>query len=280
MKTYLFNAINKYKKFSETLEVKKAICDKAWWVFNDSGEKELYIFQEDGTLYITLSGKVNNGTWQYIPANKSIIITANNQSYMVHAAFMDDCLFAMQVDGTEQYAFLIDEQNKQNFLPETYSDVINYFIAKEQKTLEKERRQQLLILQQEKEEKERLANEQERQRKMELSYRAMDIGGRRGGCIDSLLLIIICIIPGTIFFWLYIFYIGSLFMSLARWMDSGTVGILLLLLLFIGGLFAILFPIVFQLSKFYESIWSFIKRKNCEKWKKEHPDDPVNEFLD
>ncbi len=280
MKTYLFNAINKYKKFSETLEVKKAICDKAWWIFNDSGEKELYIFQEDGTLYITLSGKVSNGTWQYITANKSIIISANNQSYMVHAAFMDDCIFALQVDGTEEYAFLIDEQNQQNFLPKTYSDVINYFVAKEQKTLEEERRQRLLILQQEKEEKERLANEQERQRKMELSYRALDISGRRGGCLDSLLMIIVCLLPVTIFFFLYIFYIGPLFLSLARWMDSGTGGILLLLILFTGGLFAILFPIAFQLNKFYESIWSFIVRKNCEKWKKEHPDDPVNEFLD
>lgn len=267
MKTYLFNAINKYKKFSETLEVKKAICDKAWWVFNDSGEKELYIFQEDGTLYITLSGKVNNGTWQYIPANKSIIISANNQSYMVHAAFMDDCIFALQVDGTEEYAFLIDEQNQQNFLPETYSDVINYFIAKEQKTLEEERRQQLLILQQEKEEKERLANEQERQRKMELSYRAMDI--RRGGCMYSLLGIIVPFLCLMIPSFLYIFSF-SLLSSLAGWMK---------VIHAIGGL-AVAGLIAFQLNKFYESICSFIERKNCKKWKKEHPDDPVNEFLD
>ena len=84
MKTYIFNAINRYKRFSENLEVQSAICNKSWWVFNDSGEKELYIFQEDGTLYITLNGKVTNGTWKYISANKSLIIGTESQSYMLH----------------------------------------------------------------------------------------------------------------------------------------------------------------------------------------------------
>ena len=69
MKTYLFNAINRYKKLSEELDVKAILCDKSWWVFNDSGEKELYIFNTDGNLIISISGKVSNGTWQYIAAN-------------------------------------------------------------------------------------------------------------------------------------------------------------------------------------------------------------------
>lgn len=88
MKTYLFNAINRYKKFSEELDVKAILCDKSWWVFNDSGEKELYIFNTDGNLIISISGKVSNGTWQYIAANKSIIISGNNQSYMVRPVFL------------------------------------------------------------------------------------------------------------------------------------------------------------------------------------------------
>lgn len=44
MKTYLFDTFNRYKRFSEKLDAKTILCNKSWWVFNDSGEKEVYIF--------------------------------------------------------------------------------------------------------------------------------------------------------------------------------------------------------------------------------------------
>ena len=169
MKTYIFNAINRYKRFSENLEVQSAICNKSWWVFNDSGEKELYIFQEDGTLYITLNGKVTNGTWKYISANKSLIIGTADQSYMVHAAFIDATLLTLQVDGTEECAFLVNETNKQTYLPQTYSDIMGYFLIKEQMCIkeEEERKQRQL-----EEEKARL--EAEERRKEEERLRAIE----------------------------------------------------------------------------------------------------------
>lgn len=169
MKTYIFNAINRYKRFSENLEVQSAICNKSWWVFNDSGEKELYIFQEDGTLYITLNGKVTNGTWKYISANKSLIIGTESQSYMVHAAFIDATLLTLQVDGTEECAFLVNETNKQTYLPQTYSDIMSYFLIKEQMCIkeEEERKQRQL-----EEEKANLAAEE--QRKEEERLRAIE----------------------------------------------------------------------------------------------------------
>ena len=70
MKTYLFDTFNRYKRFSEELDAKTILCNKSWWVFNDSEEKELYIFNTDGSLIISVSGKVTNATWKYIPANK------------------------------------------------------------------------------------------------------------------------------------------------------------------------------------------------------------------
>ena len=169
MKTYIFNAINRYKRFSENLEVQSAICNKSWWVFNDSGEKELYIFQEDGTLYITLNGKVTNGTWKYISANKSLIIGTTDQSYMVHAAFIDATLLTLQVDGTEECAFLVNETNKQTYLPQTYSDIMGYFLIKEQMCIkeEEERKQRHL-----EEEKAKLAAEE--RRKEEECLRAIE----------------------------------------------------------------------------------------------------------
>lgn len=140
MKTFLFDTLNRFRRFSENLDVKATLCNRPWQVFNDSGEKELYIFQEDGTLLITYSGRVTHSTWQYIAANKSIVISAGQQSYMVHPAFMDKVLFALQVDGTNECAFLIDENNAQNFAPRSYASLMGYFEEKERKALEEERR--------------------------------------------------------------------------------------------------------------------------------------------
>ena len=126
MKTYLFDTINRYKRFSQQLDVQTVICHRSWWVFNDSGEKEVYIFQPDGTLIISLSGKVTQATWQYIAANESLIISGNNQSYMVHPAFMDRVLFALQIDGTNNVAFLIEEENQALFAPKTYAEIQTY----------------------------------------------------------------------------------------------------------------------------------------------------------
>ena len=37
MKTYLFETLNRYKRFSESLDAKAVLSNKAWVVFNDEG---------------------------------------------------------------------------------------------------------------------------------------------------------------------------------------------------------------------------------------------------
>lgn len=172
MKTYLFDALNRFRRFSENLDVKAALCNKPWQVFNDSGEKELYIFQEDGTLLVTYSGRVTHSTWQYIAANKSIVISAGEQSYMVHPAFMDNVLFALQVDGTNECAFLIDENNVQNFAPKSLTALMGSFEEKERRALEEERRKRQAAIDEENRRRQAAKEEQHRQEQSQLENRA------------------------------------------------------------------------------------------------------------
>ena len=83
MRTYLLDILNRYNRFSENLDVKTILCNKSWLIFNDTGDKELYIFQENGSLIASVNGNVFNGNWQYISANKSIIISFKEKSYML-----------------------------------------------------------------------------------------------------------------------------------------------------------------------------------------------------
>ena len=54
MKTFLLDIPDRFRRFDEQLDVKALLCNKSWQVFNDSGVKEIYIFQEDGSLIILM----------------------------------------------------------------------------------------------------------------------------------------------------------------------------------------------------------------------------------
>lgn len=140
MKTYLFETLNRYKRFSESLDSKAVLSNKAWIVFNDEGEKQVYIFQEDGTVLITTNGIGSVKTWKYIPANKSILIKGDgNRFVMLRAAFVDENILAFQLDGTDRYAFMIDENNKALFAPKTLEELNMYLEDK----LDKEKQKQI-----------------------------------------------------------------------------------------------------------------------------------------
>lgn len=92
MKTYLLDIPNRYNRFSKNLDVKTILCNKSWLIFNDSGDKELYIFQENGSLITSINGSVINATWQYLSANNSLVISFKEKSYMLHPSFKDDVI--------------------------------------------------------------------------------------------------------------------------------------------------------------------------------------------
>ena len=140
MKTYLLDILNRYNRFSDNLDIKTILCNKSWQIFNNTGYKELYIFQEDGSLIASSKGNVINATWKYISANKSLIISFKEQSYMLHPSFLDNLLFVLQKDGTEEYLFMINEEHSNIFQPKSLNDLT--FYLKRQKEVEEKKQLQ------------------------------------------------------------------------------------------------------------------------------------------
>lgn len=153
MKTFLLDIADRFRRFDEQLDVKALLCNKSWQVFNDSGVKEIYIFQEDGSLIISLNGKVSRATWQYIPANRSLIINSDNESYMLRPFFQDENLFTLQLDGTREYSFLLNEAQRASFPVESLSDLKFYLEHKEERLhqIQVEKERQLALQQREEE---------------------------------------------------------------------------------------------------------------------------------
>lgn len=109
MKTYLLNIPNELKKYSQKLDVQSFLCSKTWEVFNDEGKRQVLIFQSDNTLLISTNGDVIKSTWQFIPNNKTFIITVDGHTTMLRPAFMNNTIMALQKDGTQECLFMIDE---------------------------------------------------------------------------------------------------------------------------------------------------------------------------
>lgn len=163
MKTFLLDSFNRYKRFSEELDVKTILCNKSWLIFNDSGDKELYVFQEDGTLIASVNGNVTNAKWQYVPANKSLVVSFKEQSYMFHPSFINNVIFALQQDGTERFAFMINEEQSESFYPKSLKELNNYFEGIERKRIEAEEQEKRWLIEQQRKEQQRIEAEYQRQ---------------------------------------------------------------------------------------------------------------------
>lgn len=129
MKTYLFEKINQYKLLSEKLDAKAILSNKTWRVFNDNNEKQVYIFQDNGTVLVTTNGIGTKMSWEYLTANKSIIIKNSADSFvMLHPAFVAQNILVFKLDGTERCTFMIDENCIELSRLRSLSDIDLYFL--------------------------------------------------------------------------------------------------------------------------------------------------------
>lgn len=125
MKAFLFDLVNKLQRTSNALDAKAILCNKTWRVFSDTGEKEVYIFMEDGKLVMSVNGVAVVGSWMYIPANQSLVISGNNQNFLVHPIICNNVL-ALALDGSNQCCFLLDSTKEELDRINSLSNIESY----------------------------------------------------------------------------------------------------------------------------------------------------------
>ena len=128
MKTFLMSIPDSIRGISDKLNIKSLLCDKSWVVFNDEDSKIVFIFEKNGTMIISQNGVVKKGKWDYVKANKSILLEEDNQILLLHPAFVDGTLFVMQQDGTDYCAVLCDEQKVNQLMLVTLESINQYLM--------------------------------------------------------------------------------------------------------------------------------------------------------
>ena len=128
MKTYLMSIPDSIKGISDKLNVKALLCDKSWVIYNDDGIKIVFIFEKNGSIIISQNGVVIKAKWEYVKANKSILIENNGQTLLLHPTFVDDILFIMQQDGTNLHIVMIDEKEVERLMLKTLEAINKYLV--------------------------------------------------------------------------------------------------------------------------------------------------------
>jgi len=111
MRTYIANIIPKIKQFSEKLDNLTLLTNQHWVVLDElKNSKFVYIFRSNYELLISQNGRVEKGKWEYL-GNNSLLIERKDESYLFRHGFFDANILALKVDGKDEFAFLINENN-------------------------------------------------------------------------------------------------------------------------------------------------------------------------
>lgn len=159
MKTFILNSINRLKSFSQNLDVESTLYSKSWEVFNETGDKELFIFRANNELLISRNGIVQKGKWELLNI-ATLLIDVADKSYLLNAAYIEDKFLALKLDGTNEYMVMIETDMKDRFSLNTIGSIEKYLEDRykriEQERIDQEKAEQKRL------EAERIKEEQER----------------------------------------------------------------------------------------------------------------------
>ena len=148
MKTYFSDIIPRIKRFSQELDNLTLLTNQHWVVIDElENSKFVYIFRNNSELLISQNGKVEKGKWEYL-GNNSLLIERKEECFLFRHGFFDSNILALKVDGRDEYAFLVNENNYGgdlnsiekvlNFLETKYISLINSNVNGTNKKIEKE----------------------------------------------------------------------------------------------------------------------------------------------
>lgn len=111
MKTFIADIIPKIRRYSQKLDNITLLTNQHWVVIDElRNSKFVYIFRSNSELLISQNGKVEKGKWEYL-GNNSLLIERKGESYLFRHGFFDSNVLALKVDGLDEYAFLVNENN-------------------------------------------------------------------------------------------------------------------------------------------------------------------------
>ena len=94
-----------------SLKKKGILIEKPWALIDDDGEIQKLIFKRDKGLVLSKNGKVTEGSWDYYPEAKALLIDRVNDKLLLKEQFIDDNVLILKKDGTDNDFFALANEN-------------------------------------------------------------------------------------------------------------------------------------------------------------------------
>lgn len=96
-----------------TLSLKKKgiLVEKPWALIDDDGEIQKLIFKRDKGLILSKNGKVTEGSWDYYPEAKALLIDRVKDKLLLKEQFIDENVLILKKDGTDNDFFALANEN-------------------------------------------------------------------------------------------------------------------------------------------------------------------------
>lgn len=139
MREHIQGLITRLSIYNQKLDKIASFADKKWVFIDENSNQQTYIFKRDGRLIMSLSGKVKDGTWEYLPEAESILIDRIQDKILLNHAFFDEAVMILKYDGASNNdLFILADQKK---IPDL--DVLNHLKNKLKPDPKKEPKKQI-----------------------------------------------------------------------------------------------------------------------------------------
>ncbi len=108
---FINNIIPRLRNFAINIEVREALVDKIWEIYDDPENLHDYQFLRDQRLIMTYNGDVKFGEWEILPGRRLLIKRANDNPINLLYDFSIHGVVLMKKAGNNQTPFLLYDKN-------------------------------------------------------------------------------------------------------------------------------------------------------------------------
>ena len=94
-----------------TLKKKSILLEKPWALIDNDGEIQKLIFKRDKGLILSKNGVVTEGSWDYYPEARALLIDRITDKLLLKEQFIDDNVMILKKDGIENDFFAFANEN-------------------------------------------------------------------------------------------------------------------------------------------------------------------------
>jgi hypothetical protein len=123
---FINNIIPRLRRIALNIEIKEALVDKIWEIFDDPLNVHDYQFLRDKRLIMTHNGDVKIGSWEILPGNRLLIERGNEVPINLLYDFSTHGIILMKKAGNNEIPFLLYDKN---IIPD--GNIIGYLEKKE-----------------------------------------------------------------------------------------------------------------------------------------------------